>query len=368
MVGLAIAAYNYARFGNPLEFGVNYLLSGENQQRIKLSAEFVPPGLYFMLFCAPRFTPVFPWVAPVFRYPFGSVNYSFPKEYFIEPTVGVLYLAPFLIGFLLLRKTGVRTCVVVLLAASAAVLVFLTSTGFTTQRYEVDFLAPAVLAAVAAIGVWIARSAGWRRYVSILAFTVLVAFGAAVNLALGVVGPYDGLFKKRPRTYLRVARWFSPLENYRPLLNPRIRVDFSAEFPPQNDGLSEPLLTMGDRTYRHFLYVQHVNSKLLLVSQCEASTAKQDIPRPDATARFAARFHVEYSPDSGKLSVSVNGQELLVHKIDNLLTAPWQVSVGENRIDPGVTGERFTGRIGTVSKSVEASAASASAAEAMPVR
>jgi hypothetical protein len=351
LAGLAIAAYNYARFGNPLEFGVKYLLTGENQQRIKTSAEFVLPGLYYMLFCAPRFTPVFPWVVPAFRNPFDSLHHSFPKEYFIEPTVGVLYLAPFLIGILALRKTMARATFVlllVLLASSASVLLFISSTGFTTQRYEVDFLAPAVLVSVAIIAIVIARSSGWRRHALITAFTILLSFGVMVNLALGVAGPYDGLFKQRPRTYMRLAAWFTPSENYRPLLNPRIDVEFTAEFPPQSNGLKQPLLTIGDRTYRHFLYAQQADSRLHLVSQGETSTVKQEIDKPDGPVRF----HVEYAPESGNLSVAVNGRGWLVHKIDNLLTAPWQVSVGENRIDPGVTGRRFPGRIRDVTKSV----------------
>jgi hypothetical protein len=181
--------------------------------------------------------------------------------------------------------------------------------------------------------------------------------GTVVNFALGVAGPYDGLFKQQPRTYLRLARWFTPSENYQPLLNPRIQVDFSAEFQPQSNGMREPLLTMGDRTYRHFLYAEHADSRLRLLSRCEASTVQQEIDKPNGPVQF----HVEYSPESGKLSVAVNGRELLVHTIQNLLTAPWQVSAGENRIDPGVTGGRFSGRIGNVSKLVRSGPSTRSA-------
>ena len=353
LVALAIATYNYARFGDPLEFGVRYLLAGENQQRVKLSAEFVLPGLYFLCICAPRFTPVFPWVLQVFRSPYVSAEHSLPQGYFLEPIIGGLYLAPFLMGILLLRKSGARLILRLLLASAASVLLFIAATGFSTQRYQPDFLAPAVLAAAAIAGIFIARTKGLARTALTAAFAVFVAFGAVVNLALSVTGPYDGLLKNASGTYLGIARALSPFEDYRPALNPRVAVDFSAEFNPHSNEASEPLLTMGDHTYRYFLYAQQAGERLRIVSQCDASTVEQEIERP----AVPVQFHVEYLPSSGKVGVSMNGRELLQHDVKKLLTAPWQITVGENRIDPGVTARRFTGKIRKSSKSVRAGSA-----------
>ena len=61
---------------------------------------------------------------------------------------------------------------------------------------------------------------------------------------------------------------------------------------------------------------------------------------------------VTYSPDSGKLAVSIDGREMLVHVIGTLVTAPAQVTTGENRIDLNVTAGRFTGRVREVRKRV----------------
>ena len=77
---MAVAEYNYLRFGNPFEFGIRYLLAGADQNRIKLDARYVLPGLYFNLFCLPDFSPVFPWVRSAFRYPFDSPDYPFPPR------------------------------------------------------------------------------------------------------------------------------------------------------------------------------------------------------------------------------------------------------------------------------------------------
>jgi hypothetical protein len=349
LVGLAVAAYNYARFGNPLEFGVRYLLTGENQQRIKLAGEYVPPGLYYMLWCAPRFSPVFPWVLPAFRWPFDTLAYAFPQGYFIEPTVGAFYLAPFLAGIFLIRKTGARWILWFLVASSAVILLFLTATGFTTQRYEVDFLPVLVLAALTATGVRIARSTGLPRALLWSAFALTVAFGAIVNLSLGIGGPFDDLLKNRPKTYLRVARWFSPVEQYRPTLNPRVAVEFSAGFAPHEDGFREPLLTMGDRTYRYFLHVEHAGARLRVHSQCDAGEVVQEIERPVGPVQFQVR----YAPESDKISVAADGREILVHEIKALLTAPGAVTVGENRIEPTVTARSFTGQIRGVARTVQ---------------
>jgi hypothetical protein len=352
LVGAAVAAYNYARFGNPFEFGIRYLLAGADQNRIALSSRNVPPGLYFMLFCAPGFGPVFPWVRTVFRNPFDSPNYPFPPGYFIEPAVGALYLAPFLLGALFVLRiahVGARTVLLTMLASSAGILLFLAATGFATQRYEVDFLPLAVLAAVTACGIQISRWPGTRNAVLSIALGVSIVYSAVANLALGIAGPYDEMQKNRPANYLRIARWFSPMEPFRPMLNPKVDVEFTVEFVPQPEGFREPLLTMGDRVCRHFLYVERLPGKLRVVSRGDASTIAQEIADPGARP---VRIRVNYAPQWSRLSVEIDGREVLAHEIGSLITAPAQVTPGENRIDFSVSGKRFTGRMQQALKTV----------------
>ena len=52
------------------------------------------------------------------------------------------------------------------------------------------------------------------------------------------------------------------------------------------------------------------------------------------------------------MTLTVDGEELLVHDIGILVTAPAEVTVGENRIDLNVTVRRFTGRIHEIRKVV----------------
>ena len=355
LMGAVVAVYNYQRFGNPFEFGIRYLLTGANQNRIKLSAGNVIPGLYFMLFCPPDFSPVFPWVRLVFRYPFNSPDAHFPAGYVIEPIVGALYSAPFIVGALFTawatRLAKVRTPLWIALASSAAVLLFLTATGFTTQRYEIDFLPLAVLAAVASVGILIARSSGITRAAVTGTFTVLFAYSAIANLALGIGGPYDEMQKSRTASYLRIARWFSPIEEYRPLLKPKVVVDLTAEFKAQPDAFVEPLITMGQQSYRHFISVEHLHGKLRIVSRSDTSTVAHEIEDPGSKP---VRIRAMYCPESGKLTIAIDGQEVLIDPIGILVTAPAQVTVGENRIEFNGAVERFTGRIYGVRKTVTA--------------
>jgi len=69
VLGAAVATYNYARFGSPLEFGLKYHLGGPGQDRLDFSTRNLVPGIYFMLLSRPELSPVFPFMRMVFRFP-----------------------------------------------------------------------------------------------------------------------------------------------------------------------------------------------------------------------------------------------------------------------------------------------------------
>jgi hypothetical protein len=50
------------------------------------------------------------------------------------------------------------------------------------------------------------------------------------------------------------------------------------------------------------------------------------------------------------MTTSLNGNAVLSHDIGTLVTAPAQITVGENRIDCSVTARRFSGRIQALRK------------------
>ena len=354
-VASAVLTYNYVRFGKPLEFGVTYLLAGEaDQQRVRLAAENVLPSLYFMLLCPPFLGPVFPWFRLAFRFPFGSAANPFPPGYFIEPTVGALFLSPLITGLLLLpfvrpRAGVLRASVRILLwgtgIAAFAILLFVCATGFTTQRYEVDFLPLAVFTAVAVVSI-VVSTAGKVSAPLLGCIVALVTIGSSfANLALGITGPYDDMLQRRPKSYLRVANWFTFSDQLRPVLDPYIAADLIVNVKRRHAGAREPILTVGHQSYRLIIYLEHLDEGIKLTSQSDTSTVSAAI---SVESGPRTPFLIVYSPDQHRLTVSVNDRPVLSHDVKAVVTAPAQVVVGRNEIDVLATEPTFSGEIQTV--------------------
>jgi hypothetical protein len=351
LVGAAIAVYNFERFGNPLEFGFRYQLSGPGQNRVDLVPRNLLPGVYYMLLSRPEFSRVFPWMRMVFRFPFDSAQrHPLPPDYFVEPSVGALWLAPFLAAALFVprpfskRAAEARTILWICAAATLAILLFLVSTHLATQRYEVDFLPLAVFTALAGLAIRSARLPAAR-----VALAILVSYSAAANLALGIAGPYDDLLRYRPAGYVRLARWFSPVAEFRPMLNPAISIQLVAVFIPEPPGFREPLVTIGHFRHDYFLYAEHASGTLRLVSQSEEARAVYEMPDPGSTE---LRIGLAYVPQTGRVTTTVNEEEVLSVPAATLVAAPAEVAIGENESDSGLTHPRFTGRLRTIRKRV----------------
>jgi hypothetical protein len=347
LVGIGIGVYNYQRFGNQFEFGFRYQLSGPGQNRIEIGWRNLRPGLYYMLLARPEFSGVFPWMRMVFRFPFDSAElHPLPPDYFVEPSAGALWLAPFLLIAPLLwirrakRPPEATLIVGVAFVAGLAVLLFLASTHLASQRYEVDFLPLLVFAAVATIAM--IRS----RAISVIA-CVLVAYGALANMALAVAGPYDDYLHNRPASYLKLARRFSPVAEHRPLLSPRIDLRLEARFA--DHAYREPVVTIGRSRYCYFLFAEWTSMGIRFVSKTDDSQQQYDIATPTAPVPI----HLTYAPESGDIRVAIDGHDAIVHHAGMLVAAPSQVAVGENFADMGLTARRFTGQLTVLQKTVE---------------
>jgi len=345
---VAVGIYNYQRFENPLEFGLHYELAGPGQNQLDLAGRNVIPGLYFMLLRPPDFSLVFPWVHLVFRHSYEALE-QLPPQYFLEPTLGALWLVPFVIGAVFLprgssgnHRLGTMTSILRLVSLGAgAVLLFLVMTHLSTQRYESDFVPLAVWAALAGFALRRARAAAGTRWKITACLAIVIAYSALVNLALGLEGPYNDILHNRPASYVRLARWFSPVRKFCPLLDPEVRITFNADFRHQETGFREPLVAMGQAHHWWLLYIEHRSDGLRLVSRSEDFKAQTDlVPSGD----MVSRFRVTYSRRTGAMQVERNGQTILRHPLPVLVTAPAQVTIGENGIDADVF-PRFTGQI-----------------------
>jgi hypothetical protein len=281
----------------------------------------------------------------VFRYPFDSTQHPFPRGYFIETITGALWLAPLLplalaVPTAKMAPREVRLAVGAAVASSLAMLLFLASTGFTTQRYTVDFLPLAVLAASVNSGIWIARARGLAKAAAIAVLAAATGWSVVVNLALGLAGPYEEYLKARPRSYVRVAGMFTFAEAHRLALNPSVSASFTVEPTRRGDRFREPLFSMGHRAYRWRLGLEHDGGRLVLNGRSESSSESR--PLPD---EGPLRMNVRYAPEHGAVTVDVNGRTALVHRIGTLVCAPSQVRIGWADSDNWLSVTSFTGRV-----------------------
>jgi hypothetical protein len=353
--GLGIAAYNYARFGNPLEFGLSYQLAAASYQNIRLSIPNVAPGLYYWLLCPPNLVPEFPFVRLAFRYPFDAVD-LLPMRYFLEPTGGILALCPLVFIAILAPFCGKlfsnrRTFALItaILVFTAGCILFVSATGLTSQRYEVDFQPYLVFVACISACLILKELRTSIRMMAIALLVILVLYSVAANVALAVQGPYDQFVQASPGTYARLARWFSPIERYRPQEDPAIRVQAAFDFPRQCVAGMEPLISAGEFGSRYLLSAACLdNSRMRLVS--ETSYRSPDwiwVDVPYAPGRNYAA--IQFNPQDRTMTVTWNGNVALRHHLRFLVTAPSQIRLGW---DPTLGNKTsFPGRIvpGTVS-------------------
>jgi hypothetical protein len=313
LVGLAIAWYNFARFGNPLEFGLTYQITGEYQGRVVPRMVNVIPGMFYNLLAGIDFSRVFPFLIM----PDAPTVVPRPMEYFIEPIVGALWLAPFIpaaLGVYFIPRLRGQIGFVPLAALS--ILFFLTLTGLSTQRYEVDFLPWLALAALAVIAEL------ESRIVNIL-LVASVAFGAVLNASMGITGPYDEITRNKPARYVAIARFFSPVPSLRPQLNPPFDERFSAPIRKAPDHEVQPLFYAGQPPYRYEVFIDHLDGKPVVVSKFNVERIIKEVPVSSAPVEFEVR----YLPPTGEAVVTVGGSELIRHKLGTLIAAPVEISV-----------------------------------------
>ena len=167
LCGVLLAAYNYARFQNPFEFGGHYLLANgvENRGSFFALAKIVP-ALYYLLFAPP-------WIA--FHHPFVSPTDSvsffarLPKGFSVGPTIGLLWVAPVALFGLMtplfwrgarirhfFKLGSTRFTLASLYATAVSIVAVFALLGWIAGRYLVDFAPELVLLS------WLLLAAAWQ--------------------------------------------------------------------------------------------------------------------------------------------------------------------------------------------------------------
>ena len=328
--GLAIAAYNYARFADPLEFGLRYQLADTGYQHIHLSLVNETPGLYYLLLCPPHWVPEFPFVRLAWRLPFESN--PLPPRYFLEPTDSIFAICPIALLALALplcrKRLGGRRELFVFLASmlafAGACVLFIAATGLSSERFEVDFLPFVLLVACV-----VAFDLCTRTWLTVaVAAPLLYSIGA--NVAIALQGPYDQFVQASPSTYVKLAKWFSPFEAYRLIENPELRLQASFNFPQPCIPGVRPLISTGEFGSRYLLSEAcYPDGRLELWS--ETSVAYNE--RKVVPVAYSAGFNLvglKFTPSDRIMTIDWNGRTVLRQPLRFLVTSRSQIHFGSD--------------------------------------
>jgi len=194
--------------------------------------------------------------------------------------------------------------------------------------------------------------ASGRAVRAVLVVTIL--YSLAANLALGIQGPYDGFVQGHPAAYTRLARWFSPVARCRPLFNPRLTMEASYEFPDPHPPGAQPLIAAGRFGSRYLLSAESLGAGRLRLTSAGALTSGKTVSAEVVAVSGAAnRVRLDYRPESREVIVQWNGEPVLRHVLDFLVTAPAQFVAGKDRTGLDPEPLRFLGRVEIITRLVK---------------
>ena len=275
--GIALLAYNRVRFGSWTEFGLSYVMFGEDYSGIPFSSpRFIPFNGWTYLFSLPRLGPYFPFVHPFWSddRPAGFVGF--------EEVYGVLYMMPVhLMGLIAVawaaasrgaaRMRAVRITLAGALLVSAASSAILFCWAWACSRYTNELLAGWTVATslglMAVFGTDHPPRAG--RIIRILA--VLASCWSIAFVWLASAEFRGFMAKTNPRTYSTLAHFL----DYPSLWSARSQgvafgpVDLAIRIPPSADGTETALLASGRPQMANQLLLRRVDAghvRLILVS------------------------------------------------------------------------------------------------------
>lgn len=247
--GVLLMAYNQARFGSPLENGVNYQLAGIDPKTVRYGdLSYVLPGVWFYAMSLPRVTSLFPFLilSPLsISYP-GGLSKLYATS--TEATGGLLPMAPILAFIAVLpwmwrrRATTLRHLSLPLIAlagAGTACLLFVSYTFFaTTERYEVDF---ATLFLLGGLAGWLALAhdtRGRRRRTIRIGGGLLATWGCIAGVAISFTGYYNLLATTHPGTWRTLVDAAAPVSRVIALFkgHPEVGEVNAAQLPLLNVG------------------------------------------------------------------------------------------------------------------------------------
>lgn len=267
-----LLAYNQARFGNPLEFGLNYQLTSIYEREAHhFSLSFIPFNFSVYFLCPPQWGRYFPFLHPISA-PARANGY-----YGIEFVYGALVVCPVLWWISCLPgivrhpspKAGLGPFVFLLAATALATTALLLCFNTAAARYTVDFVPWWVW--LGAIG-WAVAEERWAAGGRLIRTGMRLAFAstACVACALAFLASAElhGIFQRwNPSGYRKVARVFDAPVAYadrilRTMAGP---IEMDVTFAKQPLESYEPLVVTGVEYQKDYVFVFYQSSDVVRI-------------------------------------------------------------------------------------------------------
>jgi hypothetical protein len=218
-VAAAMLWYNYARFGNAVEFGMTYQLTTIYMPGVRPCSVVTPEEAVRCVSAAIHyiswpleFESTFPWVD--LRPSQHRIAVPFPGS---EQVVGIAALSPLMLlaafGALLLIAFRdpidwpVRSALVTI-SGGWAVLLFLSTCAYVVVRYQLDYMLLMAAATPPIVERWMARASAVPRWMLQTIVALLAIYSIVAGFLLGFAGRDDAFRRLRPELLARIESFF----------------------------------------------------------------------------------------------------------------------------------------------------------------
>lgn len=214
-IGIAavVCWYNYARFGNILDFGATYSLTTNDMNHRGFNLERLFRGLYSFLLQPPNITTEFPFLRTT------DLKCSYMGRYMIEYTLGgILASNGFMLSLLIMIVTGLKkmdkslqALIIYLVTAGLIIAAFDVNGAGVLYRYTCDCALPLSIAALTGWMVMLDKGHNIIAYnIAVRLFVIGLLLGLAYSAGtFAAIGNSINLADDNPVLYYSIASYFT---------------------------------------------------------------------------------------------------------------------------------------------------------------
>ncbi len=372
-IGLALLAYNWARFGDPLELGLNYQLSVWNEVK---RSHFLPANIPFNAFlyflASPQWGRYFPFVHPIAYPKLPAGYYGYEYVYGALLTCPVLWWGAALPAFARRARPALRPFIAVVLAIAVATTLVIFSFDTAAARYETDFLPWWMLLALLGWAFLEDRLGSAERGATLGPLRIVFGLTSAVSCVLAFCCSaelHEILQNTNPGAYRSLSRVFNiPTFGWEALSGNRGgAIEMNLVFAPRPRESVEPLVVTGVEYQRDYAYLYYQSDRV--VRFCYVHPGEPVASSADVTIEPGRSYSLRVQcgslyPPEGHLAyrgwqpeeiaalkrwveIDLDGRPVVVAQRGANEASPGSVQVG---VDAGIgfCGRRFAGSISGV--------------------